>query len=231
MQRWDIINHFIKKKGYKSYLEIGYYKGWSFDRVECQNKWAVDPNPSKNSEQEELEYGHNIMFWSKPNSDYLVEYEGGLFKETSDEYFARHVNETEFKYDIIFIDGLHESEQVMRDVENSLKHLADGGMIVLHDMNPPKYEHTTTGIDGCWTGDVYKVGIKLNMRNPFSFYTIDTDWGVGILTPRKVDWVGFEGPDFPRALADWEYFDRERQYLLNLISVEQFNRRENIEEL
>ncbi len=35
MTRWDIINHFIKKNDYKNYLEIGYYKGWSFDAVEC----------------------------------------------------------------------------------------------------------------------------------------------------------------------------------------------------
>lgn len=47
MHRWDVINHFIKKHNYHSYLEIGYFKGWSFDNVQAPFKIAVDPNPSK----------------------------------------------------------------------------------------------------------------------------------------------------------------------------------------
>ena len=57
------------------------------------------------------------------------------FVGTSDEYFES-IKDTEVKYDIIFIDGLHHNEQVLKDVENSLKHLSEGGSIVCHDCLP-----------------------------------------------------------------------------------------------
>ena len=56
------------------------------------------------------------------------------FKLTSDDFFAKN-KET---FDIIFIDGLHESEQVERDINNSLLCLNQGGYIVCHDINPTK---------------------------------------------------------------------------------------------
>jgi hypothetical protein len=44
MTRTDIINHFIEKKGYGSYLEIGVQRGENFRGVHCGNKTGVDPN-------------------------------------------------------------------------------------------------------------------------------------------------------------------------------------------
>ena len=45
--------------------------------------------------------------------------EGGTHKMTSDHFFS--INKDNF--DIIFIDGLHEYSQVMKDIKNSLKFL------------------------------------------------------------------------------------------------------------
>ena len=56
---------------------------------------------------------------------------------TSDDYFSNH----DEKFDIIFIDGLHEGQQVKRDIENSLNVLNKNGHILLHDMNPPTAFH------------------------------------------------------------------------------------------
>jgi hypothetical protein len=44
MTRTDIINHFIRKKGYRTYLEVGVRHGENFHLVECADKVAVDPN-------------------------------------------------------------------------------------------------------------------------------------------------------------------------------------------
>jgi hypothetical protein len=57
---------------------------------------------------------------------------GGTLRMTSDQYFKDH-NDT---FDLVFVDGLHEHEQAVRDVENSLLRLNPGGTIViLHQKN------------------------------------------------------------------------------------------------
>ena len=222
LMRWDVINHLIRKYKYFSYLEVGYYKGWSFDNVDfLPIKIAVDPNPSKTPEQEEAKYGASITLKAGDSHSHT------LYKMTSDEFFAQR-NTGAVPFDVIFIDGLHEADQVFRDIENSLKHLAKGGFIVMHDCNPPKFEHTTTGIDGCWTGDTYKaVGMfKRKYMKDYTFYCVDTDWGVGIIQKRKepIDWENLIM--WPTASEEswnkWEFFDTHRKGLLSLISPEQF---------
>lgn len=234
MNRWDIINHFIHKYQYKSFLEIGYYKGWSFDKVEIYYKTAVDPNPSKMPYQEKMVYGEIDRGWSTDEAgELLLNYESKIYKLTSDDFFSQLPAET--SYDIIFIDGLHEAPQVRKDIENSLAYLSPGGIIILHDMNPPKYEHTTTGIDGCWTGDCYKAILSYGAARPFTYYTIDTDWGVGVLRPLKRVAEPFADAamimdarnlDYERAQQDWSYFDEHRRELMNIISVEEFLKKE-----
>lgn len=215
MQRWDIINDLINKNNYKSYLEIGYYKGWSFDQVKCYDKTAVDPNPSKTTYQETLPYGKIDEEWSMDEAGVAaLNYSYKVIKLTSDDFFSK----SKKTYDIIFIDGLHESEQVYKDIINSLKVLNPGGTIVMHDCNPPKYEHTTSGIDGCWTGDTYKALIQFRILHPHNVFTVDTDWGVGIIGD-KID--GLVYSPFPR-VPEWEEFDKNRKEYLNLITVEEF---------
>ena len=51
--------------------------------------------------------------------------EGGTHKMTSDEFFYNNND----KFDIIFIDGLHQYEQVIKDVKNSLNCLTKNGII------------------------------------------------------------------------------------------------------
>lgn len=229
MQRWDIINALIQKHNYKSFLEIGYYKGWSFDNVKCNLKTAVDPDPSKTPEQEALPYRgfitDRVPDLTAENVDFT--YSEIINKQTSDDFFRRLLDIA--KWDIIFIDGLHEAPQVYRDIENSLKHLSPGGTIVLHDCNPPKYEHTTTGIDGCWTGDTYKAFVRFRMLNPeYYTYTVDTDWGCGIIEtpPYPGNYAGID-LKYVEGQTEWENFTRRREDLLNLISIEEFKARLN----
>jgi len=43
MKRWDIINHFIEKYNYSTYLEIGCQKDIAFKKVKIANRIGVDP--------------------------------------------------------------------------------------------------------------------------------------------------------------------------------------------
>lgn len=217
LMRWDIINHLIKENNYKSYLEIGYYKGWSFDRVECRKKVAVDPNPSKTLEQEAM-----------ANRGFIFEKEDSIIiKRTSDDFFDSWVLGGN-KFDIIFIDGLHESKQVTKDIENSLKHLSLGGTIVMHDCNPSSEEMTLGGTkNGEWTGDVYKAFIAFRGTHNNLAYVVDTDYGVGIIKDQPI--TGLHNAfkiDGKTIIISWEEFDKNRNFYLNLTSPEEFLKRE-----
>lgn len=104
------------------------------------------------------------------------------FCTTSDEFFKL----TTTQFDIIFIDGLHEHNQVWRDIQNSLKHLNEGGVIVMHDCMPTS-EHTArwdnkSHQDEEWYGDVYKAYKEL----PYWVYCIDTGCGIIDTTKERV---------------------------------------------
>jgi len=135
-------------------------------------------------------------------------------KMTSDEFFARN---HQF-YDIIFIDGLHLSEQVLRDVENSLKWLSPGGVIVMHDCLPKRFEHQLRyrcqENKSAWTGDVWKTAgyIRMNFSD-VHFCVLDMDWGCGILTPHSSQVLY---PYVPMNDLDWDFYVSHRNKLLNV---------------
>lgn len=62
---------------------------------------------------------------------------GGSLRMTSDEFFA-DPRFREARFDVVFIDGMHEGQQALRDAENALGRLRPGGFITMHDMAPPK---------------------------------------------------------------------------------------------
>lgn len=151
-KRYDLINEYIKKYSFKSFLEIGHDKGIAFDKVDIELKESVDPNPN-----------------TKPT--YVL---------TSDDFFAHYTT----KYDIIFIDGLHEHNQVDRDIKNALSHLNDGGVIILHDCHPNSekcQQHLFNAPGGDWTGDCWKAFIKNRVELPYDMYVWDYDWGCGVI--------------------------------------------------
>jgi hypothetical protein len=197
MTRYDIINRIIENKGYKDYLEIGVRDGECFKEICCENKIGVDPNPTSN-------HTTHIM--------------------TSDVFFERL--DQDKKFDLIFIDGLHLDFQVDRDIENSLEHLSEGGTIVLHDCNPPTKHHAaespvfTYPANGNWNGTVYLSLIKLRLyKNDVKLVTVDTDWGVGILTKD----VSESLDAFPNDAISWEFFYSYRNEILDLISPDEFD--------
>lgn len=191
MRRNEVINKLIERYGYQSYLEIGtWYTESNFDLIKIEEKYCIDPVPM----------------------GYID------FKGTSDEYFES-IKNTEKKYDIIFIDGLHHDYQVTRDIENSLKHLSENGIIVCHDCLPYNEKmQRKEECEGEWTGDVWKSIAKLRIeRTDLEINVIDTDFGLGLIR---------RGKNIPYNHNDeeltYEYYEKNRNTLLNVISVDEF---------
>lgn len=103
------------------------------------------------------------------------------FVMTSDDFFEKF----DTHYDIIFIDGLHEHNQVWRDINHSLAILNPGGVIILHDCLPASEHmqeyHTTSQSGYAWTGDVWKAIVKARAELPYEIYTINADMGCAVI--------------------------------------------------
>lgn len=127
---------------------------------------------------------------------------------TSDEYFARH----DEIFDLIFIDGLHHKEQVMRDVEHSLNRLRANGTIVIHDVSPEREEMQRVPRNGAyeWTGDVWKTWVRLRKQG-LHMWTLDVDHGVGLIRHGEGKRLHLEGP------LTYERLDSNRTKWLNVV--------------
>ena len=83
---------------------------------------------------------------------------GASYVLSSDEYFNQYSD----KYDIIFIDGLHHSDQALRDIKNALKVLNKDGKIVVHDCLPTNEDmQKVPRVVKEWTGNVWKAICRL----------------------------------------------------------------------
>lgn len=136
----------------------------------------------------------------------------------SDEFFAQN-KET---FDIIFVDGLHEADQVYRDITNSLTVLNAGGYIVCHDMNPIKEEHQLVPFTGGhWNGDCWKAFVQLRTeRGDLDMVTVDTDEGCSVIRVKSQDEI--TEPLVNTLELTYANLEANRQQWLNLTSINDF---------
>ena len=196
--RTHIINSLIEKYKFKNYLEIGVrHPHQNFNDINIEHKDGVDPEPQGN-----------------PEVNYPV---------TSDEFFELIKGHNEIKYDIIFIDGLHLMEQVDKDIENSLNHLTDGGVIVMHDCSPIEKLHQRENYEplyGVWNGTVWKSWVKLRCSRPdLEMFVVDVDHGCGVIKKGKQEIWDKDSVD---KCIEYSYLEKNRKDLLNLIDAETF---------
>jgi hypothetical protein len=149
--RCDVLNNIILEREHNSYLEIGVETGITFKHIDIKNKLGVDPDPSYK--------GDDIIL------------------KTSDDFFK----ENNKKFDIIFIDGMHQLEYVYNDFFNAISCLTQTGSIVIDDVLPmnereqykvPIKHHYNNGIlkyGEPWTGDVWKFIYFLFQHYQFDF--------------------------------------------------------------
>jgi hypothetical protein len=198
MFRYDIVNHFIKSRNFENYLEIGVFEAYCFRKIISKNKDGVDPGL-------ESETPNEVNYKMDSNT------------------FFEQLNESK-KYDIVFIDGLHHSEQVDFDIQNSIINTVDNGVIVLHDCSPHSYNITTIPRQSVeWTGDVYKSVLKFQKDNDkHTFFTVNTDYGVGVIVKNTKPTIKYDNEFYENGIKDWDFFNQNREKLLNLISIDEF---------
>lgn len=183
--RFNVINHLAKTyyDNNCSYLEIGVENPNNcFNLINASNKTSVDPEKSS----------------PDINIDYVM---------TSDSFFENlKKGNTEFdsnyKWDIIFIDGLHLAEQVYRDIQNAVNHC--NGFIVLHDCAPLNFYEAHSDYTyykenrNSWCGTTWKAFYKFRTETNLKTYTVGVDYGIGVIemknsgTPIKFENTWFE---------------------------------------
>ena len=191
VMRWDVVNDIAAFGSEGRVLEIGVQRGVCGMHLRAREKWGVDPAPIGS----------------------VAKHYARFFECTSDQFFARLVPERLF--DVVFVDGLHHADQVLRDVENALAHLSPGGAVVLHDCNPQsELAQRIPRATGVWNGDCWKAVVALRQRAELDTFTIDTDQGVAVVTKRpNADGVH---TSLPEALT-YEVLERDRKNLLGLV--------------
>lgn len=202
MEIYEVINILISKFNYRSYCEIGYLQGYTFDKIACESKMAVDPTPQR------------PMSW-------MVERGHDVIVKTSDAFFASNNR----KFDLFFIDGCHRAPFVYRDIMNGFRFLNDSGCLVLHDICP--YFKSWSRDDQC--GDGFKAYMKCRTENAdMQMYVIDYFDKIEDKGPPESDSSGwglvFKGrQELWKNPVEytWEYMNANRDALMNIRPLEE----------
>jgi SAM-dependent methyltransferase len=133
------------------------------------------------------------------------------FNGTTDVFF-KSLNSDD-KFDIIYIDACHQWDYVVRDFNNSLKHLSPGGLILVHDLIPDNEMLTAPH----FCGDAYKIlgHILKNQREDYKMYSQNSDYGLTIfVNPTKQivvapDMVNLSYLDFKELLHNHRLYSRD----------------------
>lgn len=146
---------------------------------------------------------------------------GGTVRDTSDNFFKQNRN---VKFDCIFIDGLHTYTQVKKDILNSLNHINQNGIIMLHDCLPNNvFDQAIPRCQYKWNGDVWKALVEMRTNPNLDVYTCYADEGIGIILNRqnrnvlKLDINNFKKLKFR------DYFYNYKRYM-NIIKFDDLNK-------
>jgi hypothetical protein len=230
LKRYDMIQQCIdvikKRKSKVNYLEIGVQTGFCFFKIKANKKLAVDPDFIIKTKNKVKAYIKN-----------LSNFNNKFFELTSDDFFEQKKDyiKSVGGLDVVFIDGLHLYEQVVKDIKNSLTYLNKGGVILVHDCNPLNENaavraYTSSevaamnlpGYDYIWNGDVYKAIVELRAtRKDIDVMVINSDHGVGIITQGNSE-VPLTLSKEQLAGLNYAYLDKNRESYLNLKQASYF---------
>jgi SAM-dependent methyltransferase len=133
----------------------------------------------------EIGCGNNEMFKEVhlPDKIGVDPASGGTLRTTSDVFFSINTR----KFDVIFIDGLHQCDQALKDIENALRVLNKNGVIFVHDCNPPQeVNQVIPPVHGAkWNGDTWKAFALIRKRKDVDSIVGDFEHGFGVIKIRE----------------------------------------------
>ena len=148
----------------------------------------------------------------KVGVDPAKKYEKLTYNITSDEFFSMNTR----KFDIVFIDGLHISEQVIKDIQNSLEILNPKGTIIMHDCLPnSEAAQSRERLGDHWNGDVWKAFAHYRKNPDLTMFTVNTDQGLGFI--KKGNQEVFHSPDD----LDYSFFLNNASEMMRILRVPQ----------
>ena len=189
--RWDLVNAIARRICANRYLELGLADGACIRRIKVADRTGVD-------------------IVAPPNAGEAV-----VYQCTTDEFFRT----TDQRFDLVFVDADHAWEQAYRDVENAIRHLNPGGVVVMHDCSPFSEPMQIVPHNGyyLWTGDVWKAIVKLRWEGRHATRVVDSNYGLGIVIPGgTIDHLA-RRPRKPEALS-YQDLVENRADLLGLLS-------------
>ena len=169
MSKYDIVNALVLKERYERYLEICTPNtGGTFRKIKRANLHAC----------------HRLLYRCPPEFR-----DGGEISFRSGNDAIEGVLPAGAIYDIIFIDPWHTFECSLRDLQEAFSMLSPRGTMVVHDCSPPSKEVASPQLrDGPWSGVTYCAYIEFLWSHPeVEYYTVNTDYGVGVVKKRNGD--------------------------------------------
>ena len=201
-----------------------FYKKLSFDWSKYPTRYEIIQNTiNRKKYKSYLEIGcDQDLLFSKINIDKKTGVDpnsGGTIRDTSDNFFKNNSD----KFDIIFIDGLHEYDQVKKDINNSIKFLNNGGVIYLHDCMPESFiRQAVPRSSNVWNGDVWKNIVESRTIKEIDTYVCFADQGMGVILKRpnknllKLNIKNFNNLKFQDYYHNYNYY-------LNIIDIQKLN--------
>lgn len=187
MNRRDILIDLARTFNFNNYLELGLRdKDTTFNHIPCEHKTSVDINPA-----------------CSPS-----------FCGPTDDFFR--TLDKSVKFDLVLVDACHKAVSVYKDAMNSFLRLKDGGVIVLHDTLPIKFENTANKLDN---GTAWKVvSYFLKFHPELHICSVpETKCGCSIIIKNK---SGNERRMLDRdfnMFYDYDFMDENRRKSQNLI--------------
>ena len=221
----DLINHLAGARGYRCYLEVC---------TPNSGGLYAEINRSKFTNCVRLMYRCPESY----HDGMTIDYRSADLDIT--ECLTR-MREDGRRVDIALLDSFHEYEQSWRDLTKFFDLISEGGTLVVHDCMPPRIELAHPKfMPGEWSGATYQAFIEfVSNRNDLEFYTVDTDYGCGIIHKQSAVTVETASSIDERnkrneALANWRFqrdnswqaafsfFEEHKEVLMNLVSVNEF---------
>ena len=152
MKRWELINEYIHKYNFKSFLEIGHDKGETFGHIEIDLKESVDPNVTTNPTY--------IMssddFFEAYDNHYDIIFIDGLHEHSQ---VARDIDNALLHLNQGGVIILHDCNPITE-------------MQQVHSYSYP---------GGIWTGDCWKAFVKYRYILNYEMYVWNYDFGCGVI--------------------------------------------------